>query len=300
MAEVTAFRNNALPYPIYGAPFTVVYPMLDADGDLVSGAATPDAEVSKNGDTFTDCTSESTEIATASGFYYLTLTSAELTCDVAAIIAKSVTAGMKTTALTLYPRKLVTVRAGTSASLGTLTNAIVLDAGASAVDGFYKGMVCVATIDGAVEARLISDYVGSSKTASVVPDWNVAPDNSDTFVIKLPEGVMINQSYAVGGALDTVAGVGADGITAASLAADVGTELAAALGGRAVTAFTSIPAATASFEVVLGYLLAEFRNLKQLNRTTGVETLYRDDGTTVSGTRTNSDDGTTFTRPEQV
>lgn len=191
MAEATGLRNNALPYPIYGAPFGVVFPMLDADGDLVTGATTPDAEISKNGDTFADCSNESTEIATSSGMYYLLLTGTELTCDVAAIIAKSATAGMKTTPIVLYPRKLVTVRSGTSASGGVSTSTIVLDASASPIDDFYNGMVVIATIDSNVEVRVISDYVGSTQTASVVPDWNVAPDNNDTFVIKLPEGAQM-------------------------------------------------------------------------------------------------------------
>ncbi len=194
MAEVTAMRNNALPYPIYGAPFVIVYPFRDADGDLVTAASTPDAEISKNGDTFADCTNESTEIATGSGNWYLILTGTELTCDVATIQAKSATSGMKTAVATLYPRKLATVYSGTAASLGTVTSTIILDSGASAVDDYYNGMVCIATIDTLTEVRVISDYVGSTKTATVVPDWNVAPDNNDTFVIKLPEGAYFCQA----------------------------------------------------------------------------------------------------------
>lgn len=191
MAEATGLRNNALPYPIYGVPFGVTFPILDADGDLVTGATGLDSERSLNGDTFADCTNEATEIATASGYYYLLLTAAELTADVVTIIVKTTSSGAKTTPITLYPRKLVTVRSGTSASAGSATSTIVLDGSASAIDDFYNGMVCVATIDSNVEARVISDYVGSTQTASVSPDWNVAPDNNDTFVIKLPEGVQI-------------------------------------------------------------------------------------------------------------
>jgi hypothetical protein len=191
MAEATDLRNNALPYPVYGAPFGVVFPLLDADGDPISPSS-PDSEISKNGDSFADCTNEATEIATSSGVCYLLLTGTELTADVVGVRSQST--GAKTTVLTLYPRKLVTIRSGTSASLGSLTNAIVLDSGASDQDDFYNGMLCLATIDGNVEARVISDYVGSTKTASVVPDWNVAPDNNDTFEIKLPEGVQVNQA----------------------------------------------------------------------------------------------------------
>lgn len=191
MAEVTGLRNNALPYPIYGVPYGVTFPMLDADGDLVTGATTPDAEVSKNGDTFADCTNESTEIATSSGVYYLLLTGTEMTADVVTVIAKSATAGMKTTVITLYPRKLVPIRTGTAADDGSGTGDIVLDSGASAVDDYYNGCVCVAVIDSNTEARIIDDYVGSTKTASVTPDWNVAVDNTDTFTIYMPEGMQL-------------------------------------------------------------------------------------------------------------
>lgn len=193
MAEVTALRNNALPYPIYGAPFGIVAPIFDADGDLVTGASGLDSEISKNGDTPADCTNEATEIG-SSGKYYLLLTGTELTADVVDGVIKTSTSGAKTTPFTLYPRKLVTIRSGTAASAGSLTSTIVLDSGASDQDDFYNGMVCIATIDGTVEVRLITDYVGSTKSATVTPDWNTAPDNNDTFVIKLPEGWQIHQA----------------------------------------------------------------------------------------------------------
>lgn len=191
MAEVTAMRNNALPYPIYGAPWVIAVPLLDADGDPISPSS-PDSERSLNGDTFADCTNELVEIATSSGMCYLILTAAEMTADVVSLWLKST--GAKSTMAALYPRKLVTIRSGTSASAGSSTSTIVFDASASAVDDFYNGMVCIATIDSNVEVRVISDYTGSTQTATVVPDWNVAPDNNDTFVIKLPEGPQIHQA----------------------------------------------------------------------------------------------------------
>lgn len=210
MAEVTAFRNNALPYPVYGVPWAVVYPMLDADGDLVTGASTPDAERSLNGDTFADCTNDSVEIATASGIYYLLLTGAEMTADIVAVIAKSATAGMKTTALTFYPRKLVSLRAGTAA--GGAAGSITLDAGASAADDFYNGCLVVGVLDSATEARIITDYAGSTKVASVTPNWNTTPDSDDTFTIYLTDARQINSAdvnlwLGTAAATPTVAGV---------------------------------------------------------------------------------------------
>jgi hypothetical protein len=185
MAEATGIRNNALPYPIYAAPFAIVFPLLDADGDPISPSS-PDSERSLNGDTFADCTNEATEIATSTGVCYLLLTGAEMTADVVAVRIQST--GAKTTVVTLHPRKLATVHSGTAADDGSGVGDIVLDSAASTVDDFYNGMVCIATIDGNIEARIIDDYVGSTKTASVTPDWNVAVDNTDTFIIALPEG----------------------------------------------------------------------------------------------------------------
>lgn len=198
MAEVTGLRNNALPYPVYGAPWGVVFPMLDADGDLVTGATTPDAEVSKNGDTFADCTNESTEIATNSGVYYLLLTATEMTADVVAVIAKSATAGMKTTVLTFYPRKLVSLRAGTVGANAADGTTLQLDSSAVAIDDYYNGCLLVAVIDSVTEARVISDYAGSTKVCTVSPAFNTAPDNNDTFTVYLPEGRQITQSDMYG------------------------------------------------------------------------------------------------------
>jgi hypothetical protein len=186
MAEATGLRQS-LPYPVYGAPFGFVIPITEADGDLVTSAAGLDSEISKNGDTLTDCTNEATEIG--GGLYYLLLTATEMTADVVSGVTKTSTADAKTTSWSLYPRKLVTVRSGTAA--GGDTGYITLDAAASAVDDYYNGLVCIATIDSTVEARIITDYTGSSKQAAVTPAWNTAPDNDDTFIIKLPEGVQL-------------------------------------------------------------------------------------------------------------
>lgn len=209
MAEVTGLRNNGLPYPVYGAPWGVVFPILDADGDLVTGAASLDSEVSKNGDTFTDCTNEATEIATSSGVYYLLLTATEMTADVVTVIVKTSTSGAKTTTLTLYPRKLVPLRTGTAA--GGASGYITLDASAGAIDDLWNGCLCVAVLDSATEARIIDDYTGSNQQASVTPDWNTTPDSDDTFTIYLPEGRQIPTVNAthIGGTSQTGRDLGA-------------------------------------------------------------------------------------------
>ncbi len=198
MAEVTAFRNNALPYPVYGVPWVVVFPLLDADGDPVTGA-TCDSEVSKNGDTAVDCTNEGAEIAfdtaTNKGMYYLILTTAEMTADIVAVTVYSATS--KATVITLYPRKLVSLRSGTAQ--GGAAGYITLDASAGTINDTWNGCLCVATIDGNEEARIIDDYDGTNEQAAVTPDWNVEPDADDTFIIYLPEGMQMPVAVAVAG-----------------------------------------------------------------------------------------------------
>lgn len=98
--------TDARPIPLKNTAYRITFPILDADGDLVTGAAAPDSEVSIDGGTFTDCTNEATEIATSSGIYYLDLTSSEMNGDTIAIIVKTSTTGAKTTPIVLYPQEL--------------------------------------------------------------------------------------------------------------------------------------------------------------------------------------------------
>ena len=130
-------------FPIYGAYFRVTFPILDADGDLVSGAASLDSEVSKDSGTFADCANEATEIATSSGMYYLDLTGAEMEAKKLAVIVKTSTAGAKTTPITLYPRRMYVMETGTAqaGAAGTIT----LASGSSADDDFYNGLYVVIT-----------------------------------------------------------------------------------------------------------------------------------------------------------
>ena len=120
--------GDATPIPVKNQAYRVTFPILDADGDLVTAATGLDSEVSKDGATFADCTSEATEIATGSGMYFLDLTATEMNADTVAIIVKTTSSGAKTTPMVLYPNKAgglavnVTAWAGTA----TATNQIAL------------------------------------------------------------------------------------------------------------------------------------------------------------------------------
>jgi len=84
------------------AAFNVHFPIYDADGDLVTGAASLDSEVSIDHGTFADCSNEATEIATSSGVYYLALTADEMNGDIITTITKTSTSGAKTAVNVMY------------------------------------------------------------------------------------------------------------------------------------------------------------------------------------------------------
>jgi len=96
--------NNVAALKVFkkGVATTIVFPIYDDDGDLVTGAADLDSEVSKDGGTFADCTNEASEIATSSRMYNLDLTAAEMNADIVAVITKTSTANAKTTPTVIY------------------------------------------------------------------------------------------------------------------------------------------------------------------------------------------------------
>lgn len=262
--------TDAKPVPQKNVAYRVTFPILDADGDLVTGAAGLDSEVSKDGGTFADCTNEATEIATSSGVYYLDLTSTEMNADTVAVIVKTSTSGAKTTTIVMYPEEAGDIRVNVTAFGGT---AGTFSSGRPEVNTTHIAGSAVSTSS----AQIGVNVVNAAGTA-----W--------------ASGALTSGVFASGAI--TATAIAADAIGASELASDAVTEIAAGVAAQAVTACTAVPAANGSIGVVLGYILAELRNLKTVNRTTGVETLKQDDGSTNIGTRTVTDDGTTFTRPE--
>lgn len=78
----------------------IFFPMVDADGDIVTSAAGLDSEIDAYADGaapdgFTDCTNEATEIG-SDGVYYLSLSQAEMNVDYLYVQIKTSTEGAKT------------------------------------------------------------------------------------------------------------------------------------------------------------------------------------------------------------
>lgn len=154
--------TDSRPVPIKNTAFRAVFPIYDADGDLVTGAASLDSEVSKDQGTFADCTNEATEIATASGMYYLDLTSTEMNADCVAVIVKTGTAGAKTTVLVFYPEE---------------TGDINVDVTAMAAGVVTAGVIATDAIDNdALAANAITEIAAGIPTAAGIADavWDEA------------------------------------------------------------------------------------------------------------------------------
>jgi hypothetical protein len=80
----------------------------------------------------------------------------------------------------LYVTELATVRQNTAQAGAAST--ITLDTGASAVDDFYNNMaITIVSGTGAGQTRYISDYVGSTKVATVGSAWGTNPAAGSVF-----------------------------------------------------------------------------------------------------------------------
>lgn len=95
---------------------------------------------------------------------------------------------------------------------------ITLDAGASATDNLYRGLkVGVVSGTGAGQWRLVSGYTGSTKVATVAPNWTTAPDNTSVFVLAAWAAVDLEQwalsapNALTSGRVDAVVGAYAGG-----------------------------------------------------------------------------------------
>lgn len=102
--------TDARLIPYKSAAWRVTFPILDADGDPVSGATGLDSEVSKDAAAFADCTNEATEIG-STGVYYLDLTNSEMDADTVSIRVQTSSSGAKTTIIVVYPQEADDIRA---------------------------------------------------------------------------------------------------------------------------------------------------------------------------------------------
>lgn len=229
--------HAALPYPVKGCRFTILVPYLDADGDPTD-PTTPDTERSIDAAAFADCTEEASTISGSNGMAYLTLTGDEMNGSAVAVAAK-VASGPKATLATLYPRVLPIVASGTATAgaAGTITLAV----GSSAIDDYYTGMIIRTTggTGGAGgsgslgnQARMITNYVGSTRVATVIPNWETNPSSDTTYEVLNTEFAMFKQPDAA--AIATVVAAPSAATIAAAVAAPSAATISSTLLGTAI------------------------------------------------------------------
>jgi hypothetical protein len=234
----------------------------------------------------------------------------------AASIASAALAAAKFAADTgLVPARSGTAQAGAGGS-------VTLDAGASAVDSFYVGMLVLLTgATGAGQARVVTAYVGATKVASIAPNWATNPDNTTTFAVLATGQVTGVQGNVTGtvasviGAVGSVTGnVGGNVVgSVASVAGNVAGNVTGTIGDLAAAAQTTVkaqvtavlrtdtdaelaavPAAASSIAARLGWLFLLGRN--KLTQTATTQLARNDGDSATVGTSTDSDDGTTAVR----
>lgn len=184
--------SHALPFVVKGARFSLLVPYLNSEG-TPTAPTTPDTEISKDTGEAADCAEEATTITGLTGLCCLTLTGDETNCTLLGLQAKAAS-GPKTTLLACSPRVLPSIRTGT-AQAGA-AGSITLDANASAIDDAYNG--CIVKTTGGTgggsgsgslnnQARIVTDYNGTTKVATVEPDWETTPNATTTFSVLMTD-----------------------------------------------------------------------------------------------------------------
>ena len=219
--------TDARPQPLKNTALRVYFPIYDADGDLVSGAAGLDSEISKDGGTFADCTNEATEIASASGTYYLDLTSTEMNADAVVIIVKTTTTGAKTTPIFLYPVEATDIPVNVTAWNGTAV-------ATPDTAGYPK--VTLKSGTGTGEINLTSGRADANTTY-------IAGSAVSTSSAQLGVNVVNAGGTAWSSGAITAGSIAADAIGASELATDAVTEIVSAVwvaASRTLTANTNL------------------------------------------------------------
>lgn len=112
------------------------------------------------------------------------ITAASMNADASAEVADAVWDEARTdhVAAGSFGQAMQVIRSSTAQS-GT-TSTLVLDASASSSDSLYVGCaIAILAGTGEGQIRRCSAYTGSTKTATVSPNWGTAPDSDSVFII---------------------------------------------------------------------------------------------------------------------
>lgn len=186
--------SDSRPVPRKNVAFRFPFPILDADGDPVSGAGGLDSEYCIDYVAFTDCSNEAIEIG-SSGIYYLDLEASEMNGDSVIVQIKTTSTGAKTSIITLFPDEAGDFRVDTVMLSGDSTaadNAEAMFDGTGYAGGTIKLGVDTVAISGdataADNAELMFDgtgYAGGTTKLQVdtvlISGDTTAADNAEAF-----------------------------------------------------------------------------------------------------------------------
>ncbi|KKN07626.1 hypothetical protein LCGC14_1065110 [marine sediment metagenome] len=158
---------------------------------------------------------------------------------------------------------------------------ITLDTNASTTNDTYRfQIVGIISGTGAGQSRPIISYVGSTRVATIEPNWATNPSSDSVFVL-IPDGR---------------SGIVVNGITSSQLADTAIDEISDGVWDEAMVASTGAPAITGSMRAFMEWWATLSRNVVNQTATTTTVRNDADDGDI--STSTVSDDGTTFVRGE--
>jgi hypothetical protein len=192
----------------------IVFPLVDADGDLVSGATSPDSEIDQwadgaNPTGFADCTNEATEIG-STGIYYLSLTQTEMNEDYIVVQIKSGTA--KTQVI------LIRTLVGDPLNLATTDDGGAINVATGVVEAQVKSIDANAI----TATSIASDAITAAKIATGAIDADAIADNAID-AAAIASGAITSAKFAAGAITATV--IATDAIDADALAADAIAEI---------------------------------------------------------------------------
>jgi hypothetical protein len=173
---------------IKNAPYGLRFFFKDTDGSAYEGTPTGvSGEISKDGGAWAATTATPAELHAGEGDGAVTLTAAEMGADhiywkVTNTGARSPECGMIETEPCI----------DSGVAQASATSYITLRSAASAVDDAYNGFL-VEIVQGTgsdQKMRLILDYNGTNKRATVWPAWDTTPDTTSVYkVVEAPPGL---------------------------------------------------------------------------------------------------------------
>lgn len=171
---------------IKNAPYRITFPLRNrTDHTLVTGlAGSMTTQLSEDSGAFAAVTNSPSEIG-STGIYYLDLVAGEVDSDI--MVFKAADTNAYQYVEVLRPEPCVESGVAQAGTASTLT----LRSGASSVDDFYNGLqVEIVRGTGLGQVRAISNYVGSSKLATLDRDWSTTPDTTSVYKITSQVGLL--------------------------------------------------------------------------------------------------------------